>query len=581
MRYLCVCLAVTLGSAISLVSSQAAPNATPDPAMVRLRAALTPEYPTWSLSHTLSLCAEFLSTVNEPDRCYIRFFDFSDVPRDELPAQVAALFYDTNAASRAPIVYVPRPVPNADRRIFWIDTRWYFWTAEVWENISLEDPYFREPIIDSHDPGLLFLKQQTKANPIIRGDWFTHYVLDNSEFLAAGKDFNQNAFYYQLLYASVGFEREVEETTTEEVEETVNEEREVTTRDEYDRPVKTKKTVPVKKKVQKKTTKKVTKKVFGVGPATVAEFEQAWQVDTKGLKELPVDLGFFVDEGDSGVSFQNRLGWFVPGRNNYYRTFDVFRTAFAQDFLENPFPTKFDAGEHIVVDAKGAQFFLLSNGKGETLDYGDPRVVRDDRSGSRVLVTPMSCMACHQAGIIPWKSGHRRLQEIGARLQAETPEKAERFRQFFLQDRVFQQKAEQDSKRYVEFVKDCNGLSPAENWAQLSRARVWYRKPVTLEQAARDLGAPTEELRNALGFQATKGRLRRLVLDGGPIPRLTWERGGYQEAGLLLREWRKKMTMNVAPLNAQVTLGKDSDHVPTSPLRAPRLLGPVDGPTER
>jgi hypothetical protein len=96
-----------------------------------------------------------------------------------------------------------------------------------------------------------------------------------------------------------------------------------------------------------------------------------------------------------------------------------------------------------------------------------------------------------------------------------------------------------DQQEYTEFIQNANGLSPAESSDQFRKFRQWYMKPVGLEQAARELGCDPKELSDAIGFQGTKGRLGALVLDGTPIPRQIWERGRFQEAGLLLIEWRK------------------------------------------
>jgi hypothetical protein len=511
----------------------------PDPALLRLRDKLNPEFPVWSPAHTIERCAEHLAMINEHDRPRIRYFDMSDVPRQKLPAAVSALFFGANSAARGYMTYQPQAVPHTNNRVFWVDLCWYNWTPEAWESISQEDPYFREPIIPSESPGLRFLKEQTLANPVVRGGWFLWYVFDNGEFVNQ-KDaqlFNEKSFYYQLVYANVTFDRDVTEKTTEK--KTVYEKQTRERNDGY-RRWQEEVQVPVEKEVV--TEKKVRKKVRGVGPKTAAEFESVWKVDFNVLREFPIDKGSAIDEGASNVSYQNRVVWRVrTAIGTYYRTFDVLRTAGDQDFIENPFPTTFDAGEHIVQDERGAQFYHLSDGKGNSLDFANPFVVKGDPSGphNTVLVTSRSCIHCHSTGILALQNIHHDLREAGVQLRAITPDRAERFNQFFLQKKKMDKLVAADQENYSAFIKDCNGLTADENVQNFRSIRAWYGAPVTIAQAARELGAEVRELSDAIGLQGTKGRLGRLVLDGTPIPRSVWERGGFQEAGLLLLEWRK------------------------------------------
>ena len=524
MRYLIVILwmgailaAIAPAQEIAPVNNSAPPVAKPDPALLRLRNQINPEFLSWSPEYVVERCAEHLATINPKDRARIRYFTLADVPRVYLPAAVSSLFFGVNQVARIPVTYVPRAVPHTDNRLFWVDLCWFGWTPEVWENITLEEPYLREPIVPSTSIGLKFLKTETKANAIIPASWFMWYVFDNGEFINQenAKVFNPKAFYYQLLYANVTFEREVTEKVGNDV-------------------------------------KKVKKKVTGVGPATAAELEKVWHVDFNVLKDFPIDKGGLIDEGFSGVSFSNRVVWRVrTAIGVYWRTFDVFRTAGEQDFIENPFPKKFDAGEHIIQDERGAQYYFLTDGKGDAVDFANPFVVKGDPAGphNTVLVTSRSCIHCHDSGILGFRNEHAVLQRIGADLKIITPDRAERFNQFFMQERRMKKLIKQDQDNYTEFIKDATGLTPQQNLQNFQRYRAWYGKAVDLQQGARELGVSAKELELALAIGVgtldrpagvTKGRLGRLVLDNHPIPRVTWERGGYAEAGLLLREWQKR-----------------------------------------
>lgn len=483
----------------------------PDPAMVRLRAQVNPELPAWSPEYVVERCAEHLATINRRDHARIRYFSLADVPLNKLPAAVGALHFVANSTARIPVSVVPRPVPDTDNRIFWIDLAWFNWRPETWESLCKEDPYFLEPIVPSDAAGLGYLRRETGGNAVMRGDWFTHYAMDNGEFLNgsdATAEFNENSFYYQLLYSNVEFTR-------------------------------------------------AGKKVRGVGPATAAEFEESWYVDFSALADFPIDKGVMVDKGFSGVALGNRIMWRVRGRvGTYWRTFDVFRVAGDQDFIETPFPKKFNAGEHIFQDERGAQYYHLSNGAGKSVDYANPFVVKGDPANvhNSVLVTSRSCVHCHDAGIQPFRSEPQRLRAEGLQLKAYDYAMAERYNQFYLQEQKMARLLKADQDNYSAFVLEVNGLSAAENVQGFVAARTQYLKDVTLDQAARELGATTQEFSDALAYGVgtpdkpegvTKGRLGRLVLTGQPLPRHTWERGLYQEAGLLLMEHRKAAKMRV------------------------------------
>lgn len=504
----------------------------------RLNRPLPPLGPT----RVLDYCAEHLARVQPAAQAKIRYFDFSSVPDNLLPAALASLSFGCNSLHRFTLVTVPQPVPNTDGRIYWIDLDWYGWDDRVWENITQEDPYFREPIVPSGHPGLNFLRQATQsAGPVVRGDWFLFYTFDVTQFLANNQNRADDAFYYQLIYGVE--EQEVEEEKEQKVRKKVPVQKEVS----YGGGRTRQETVYEEREVVEKVKVKV-KKLISKAPKTAAEFEAFWRVDFKLLRDFPVDMGAVVDEGISGVSFRNRVLWRVPSAIGvYWRTFDTFRSVGDQDFIESPFPREIDGGEHIFQDLKGAQFYLLSNGKGERVEFGDPRLVSGARVGHPAVITAIGCIKCHDTGILSFRNEHQVLQQLGLKLYGLSYERSERFRQFFL-NRKLDQLVKLDQANYADFLQRCNGLTPAENAYQFEQLRSWYARPVDLQQAAREIGCTEKELEQALALGVgteerpagtTKGRLGRLVLDNRGIPRFTWERGAFQEAALLLLARRK------------------------------------------
>lgn len=530
------CLPLLMGSTTIPV----APVAT-DRGLENLRLKLNPEFPSWSPGYVIERVAERLATVQaimvrdgsteayaKHEASYLRFFDLSDIPRSRLPEGIAALLFWSNSMSSAPVVARPQAVPQTDNRLFWIDLRWFNWTVDAWERVSLEDPYFREPLVPSDSKGLHYMKSLI-GNGVIRGGWFLYYAADATQFLKANQTKADNAFYYILLYASNFSVTKVKERQ-KKLWKGGTDSRGNTF------PAGTPYEVEVE--VEKKTPGKV--------PQNVQEFQKFWRIDQalKDARDFNADRGAVVDEKESIVAYQNRVMHRVrTNLGTYWRSYDVFRSVGDQDFLEAlPIPPKkFDAGEHIFQDPKGAQYYFLSNGtaQGEDrVEFGDPRVVRDQMSGEKlVVITAKSCVSCHERGIIPIRNEALELGDVGAKLKAKDPYEYAKLKAFYFQN--LQRLVKIDQDEYVEFIRQCNGLTPEENAVQFQRLRTWYIAPLNVHQAAREVGAvDTKEFMDAVQI-GTKGRIGRLILDGKPIPRTVWEYGGYAESFLLLLEYRR------------------------------------------
>lgn len=498
----------------------------------------------------VQLCAEHLATIPPFDRPRVRYFDLSAVPPEHMSAATAALMFGINSLHVMPMVTHPQIVPNSDHRIFWIDLAWYKWDPQAWEDMTREDPYFREPLIPSNDPALNYLRAQTGSiGAVVRGDWFIVYSFDNTKFLGKNSNKADQAFYYTFVFGYV--EKEVEEKVKVRKKKVVQEKRIQTVTDgirRWNQEV----VVPVEKEVEEEEVRKVKKKVPNA-PATAADFEKFWKVDFELLKDFPIDVGAMVDEGKSGVSFHNRILWRIrTSMGVYWRTFDVFRSVRDQDFIENPFPFEIDAGEHIVQDAKGAQFYMLSDGKGNRVEFADPRLVSSASVGHPAVITSKSCVVCHSTGILNFRNEHTVMKQIGLKVYGLGVERAERFRQFFLNPKMDELVAE-DQRTYANFIKECNGLTTTQNSRFFDSVVRWYESPVNLKQAAAEIGISENDLSTALlvgiGTEqdpkgTTKGRLAAMALGHAAVPRDSWERGLYQEAFLLLLEHRKFRKIN-------------------------------------
>ncbi len=157
-------------------------------------------------------------------------------------------------------------------------------------------------------------------------------------------------------------------------------------------------------------------------PPTVQELEKRLLFDgltaDENLEKNPDEVlraGF--DQGNSGVSAQNRLIERHPSKNGaYWRSFDFKRTDAAKpetarrDFFKFPVGPGGDdgfepsGGEIIFNLPNGLQAYMLVNAKGERIDQGPTEIVFDRNAAQAgrnpAIVDGISCIACHSAGMI-------------------------------------------------------------------------------------------------------------------------------------------------------------------------------------
>lgn len=479
------------------------------------------QFEPWAPAVVVDLAWAHLQTVAVKDQPYIRYFDLSQASAQHLPKLQAALKFWVNSLSRAPYISIPQEVPGTGGRMYWVDIRWYRWTPEAWEKVAELDPYFREPVIPSH--GSIAKLRVVAGNAVVRADWFIYVSSDTTSLLDIAEARDDDSPYYTLLYASDKIERNG-------------------------------KLVPVG------------------APKNSAEFAKLWEVDFDVLKRHPVERGGVVDTHKSSVSFSNRFLWRVRSViGAYYQTFDVLRPIREQDFGEALIPTKYDASELIFQDQKGLQYYLLTNGNGERVEFGDPRVVRDGQGDHRgVVVTAMSCVICHAEGIRPFKDDVKLSLSKGLNLKFKNKEEEERFRVLYLQN--FEQLIARDQENYAEAIQKCNGMTPAENARNFKDVIDTYLAPLDLAQAAFECGTTPTELKAALTISAKRRLGEMVAAEPNPIPRINWEQELFTEAYLVLLEWRKAVILNSDPPE-HPTHDDSQDPSPAHPGPSRRWLG--------
>ncbi|AGA24692.1 protein kinase domain-containing protein [Singulisphaera acidiphila] len=245
----------------------------------------------------------------------------------------------------------------------------------------------------------------------------------------------------------------------------------------------------------------------------------------------------------SGVSSQNRLVDRHPASYGaYWKSYDfkknegtgnLFRYPLGPVFEGNPFPRQaFEhAGGEIVFNLpNGLQGYVLVDGKDQRIDAGPIEVVGDalKTAGTSAIVPGLSCMACHQLGIVPFKDTIREglavAGEAGEKVEMLYPEKA-------VMDRLITK----DQARYLKALEEATGsfLMQGEDREKPIRdfpesvgaiART-YLKDLGPEDVAAEFGVSDPKEMVAM-IRANK-KLRQLglspLLSGAAIKRTDWD----------------------------------------------------------
>jgi serine/threonine protein kinase len=245
----------------------------------------------------------------------------------------------------------------------------------------------------------------------------------------------------------------------------------------------------------------------------------------------------------SGVSSQNRLvDRHAALYGAYWKSYDfkknegpgnLFQYPLGPAFDGNPYPRqafKHAGGEIIFNLPNGLQGYVLVDDKDHRIDAGPIEVVGDalKTAGTSAIVPGLSCMACHQQGIVPFKDTIR----AGLAVAGDAREKVE---MLFPEQAAMDRLIAKDQARYFAALEDATGtfLRQGEDREKSIRdfpepvgalARA-YLKDLGLDEVAAEFGlSDPREL--AVMIQASK-TLRRLglrsLLGGATIKRTDWD----------------------------------------------------------
>jgi hypothetical protein len=448
---------------------------------------------------------------NEPHSLHYRYFTAYNLPKNLQDDAGKALSFVVHTLSSQVAVKQPAKITDT---LWRVDIRDYGWTTQAIENVSKVHPYFASDFLPTKEYQDKYgYMLQASGNSLFRLDWFVVVTTDTTRQLDIGQKILP---YYELLYG--------------------------------------------KDKI----------------PETIDDFRKFWDVSIDFTKPDPLLKASVINEGDSRVSNHTRMAARKRTPTGYlWETWDHPDNDYVERLEMQSSARK--AGEAIVSNFVGMQAYFLFNGEnGKRVDFADNTFVRDREHptgrGNRVI-TPVSCMICHDTGINAVTNEVREILKKNVGLYAAKDYDYSLYLENFYLNNL-DKLIKDDQRDFTDALLLVNGLTPEENLTLYKKFIVFYDNAITLEQAAIETGVAVEVFKEKLE-KSTSGRLAGLT-EGRKIPRSIWDRigpqGKFGQAMILIHNIRKD---EYIAANAPI-IAYQIEKQPTSPVEKPAELPKVE-----
>jgi hypothetical protein len=247
-------------------------------------------------------------------------------------------------------------------------------------------------------------------------------------------------------------------------------------------------------------------------PPTDTELERQLHVDVDAniQQEFVARAAFSA----SGVSRNNRMiERHESGYGAYWKSYDFAGSTDRKNLFANPLGPgdgehdfSHDGGEIIFSLPNGLQAYMLVDSGGKRIDQGPTTIVRDAKQSDGSVVNGISCMSCHNRGMIEKTDQVRDVVKRAASLPAEVTEMV--LALYPPKDR-FESLLREDTDRYSRAVKATGAnLSQTEPVYALARQ---FEADLDIKRAAAESGLePT-------AFRALLKRTPALAQSVGPL----------------------------------------------------------------
>lgn len=240
-------------------------------------------------------------------------------------------------------------------------------------------------------------------------------------------------------------------------------------------------------------------------PATRQELEARFGIDIEANIQLEIDQnpGDVARAGfrNSDVSFHHRMieRHEFPDASNrvYWISYDFAGNDGQKNFFAFPFDFEEDGGEIIFNLPNGLQAYMLVDAAGNRLDVAPSNVVKDKNQEDGIVVNGMSCMGCHNRGMIVVEDDLRYEIDNGGGVGTFDPDEQQAIFNIFPPRAEFTQLLSDDTNRFT-YAAEAAGAPTDGDREQVLSVFLAFDEPVKLRRAAAELGLQEFELRELL-----------------------------------------------------------------------------------
>ncbi|WP_422928525.1 c-type cytochrome domain-containing protein [Singulisphaera sp. PoT] len=284
-------------------------------------------------------------------------------------------------------------------------------------------------------------------------------------------------------------------------------------------------------------------------PATIEELERKLDVDVAAnIRQDRVSRAGF---NASGVSRNNRLIERHESTNGaYWRSYDFAGNADRKNLFSHPLGPgeeeqdfEYDGGEIVFALPNGLNGYMLIDAQGKRIDKGPTEIVRDNKQADGAVVNGISCMSCHNRGLIEKPD---QVRDVVARTKSFNAEVSETVMVLYPPRDKMDELFKGDQERFAQAVKQSgSALSQTEPVFALA---THFEDELNLPLAAAEAGLRVKDFEAMLERSPRLGQSLGPLLVGGTV-----KRDVFVEAFPLIAEARHVKTIDVAGLSDAAT----------------------------
>ncbi|MFK7817103.1 MAG: c-type cytochrome domain-containing protein [Planctomycetaceae bacterium] len=257
-------------------------------------------------------------------------------------------------------------------------------------------------------------------------------------------------------------------------------------------------------------------RLLGVNLQTNFDTDRLWRAGFSGKKSGVSDHNRIVERHDA------RYGYYWP---SYDSAGDQGRQNFSRFPLGPKFPNRenlaafdHDGGEFIFSLPNGMQAYMLATADGKRINIGPDEIVRDlnQHAGTFRIVNGISCMGCHQHGMVRFED------TIRPQWEDRTGDTADKVRRLYPNKETMNRLVDADEAQFMRAFSEACGefLKQGEDASKdiksfpepITTVSKKYDHELFLTDVARELGLPDVQAdADAAGIGATASDLRTII----------------------------------------------------------------------